>query len=106
MMSPVAKGKVPASTPELDQPISLSRLETATATPKAPVSAAVALSSPLREIIECPAVSVRDEPAFLRADLADALDILGHELLEGIAGEEGVGLRGALDVLLPLGRLL
>src|SRR5688572_9856064 len=106
MMSPVAKGNVPASTPELVQETPFSKLETATAMPKAPVSAAVALSSPLREIIGDWAGSVGNEPAFLRADLAPALDILGYELLEGVAGEESVGLRGALDVLLPLGRLL
>ena len=52
MMRPVTNGKVPVSTPALDQPMPFSTLETATARPKAPVSAAVPVSRPLREITE------------------------------------------------------
>src|SRR5450756_384981 len=37
MMMPTMKGKVPASTPALDQPMPLSRLEMNTAAPKLPV---------------------------------------------------------------------
>src|SRR4051794_26858777 len=50
-MMPVRKGNVPASTPALDQPIPLSRLETTTATPKLPVRIAVASSRARRDII-------------------------------------------------------
>src|SRR3954452_23867552 len=50
-MIPVRNGNVPASTPALDQPIPLSRLETTTATPKLPVRIAVASSRARREII-------------------------------------------------------
>ena len=42
------KGKVPDSTPAADQPMPLSRLDTATATPNAPVSAAVSASPSAR----------------------------------------------------------
>ena len=103
MMSPMMNGKVPDSTPAADQPMPLSRLETATARPNAPVmsrrrrfQAAVARSS-------TPLVSWR-QPAFLGGDLAGALDVLLDELAEGVAGQEGVGLRGALDIFLPFRR--
>src|SRR4051812_11075558 len=51
MMIPVRNGNVPASTPALDQPMPLSRLWTTTATPKLPVSTAVASSRARREIM-------------------------------------------------------
>src|SRR3954469_1467823 len=51
MMMPVRNGNVPASTPALDQPIPLSRLETTTATPKLPVRTAVASSRARRDIM-------------------------------------------------------
>src|SRR3954470_23291969 len=50
MMIPVRNGNVPASTPALDQPMPLSRLETTTATPKPPVRTAVASSRARRDI--------------------------------------------------------
>src|SRR3979411_2215463 len=51
MMRPVMNGKVPASTPALDQPMPFCTLDAATAAPNAPVSVAVAASGPRREIL-------------------------------------------------------
>src|SRR5216683_939178 len=44
MMRPTMNGKVPASTPEADQPIPLPKLETTTTAPNAPVRRPVAVS--------------------------------------------------------------
>ena len=76
MIRPVMNGNVPDSTPALDQPMPLSRLETTTAAPNTPVSAAVAVSSVRRRDHRSSAGSLRHEPALFRADLADALDVL------------------------------
>ncbi len=51
MIVPVMNGKVPNSTPDDDHSMPLSRLDTMTATPNAPVSSAVAASSARRESI-------------------------------------------------------
>src|SRR3979409_594419 len=102
MMRPVMNGKVPASTPALDQPMPFCTLDAATAAPNAPVSWAVAASRPRREIMD--AASVRHQPALVRRDLVDALDILVHEFVERRAAQECVGLRGPLDIFLPLRR--
>src|SRR5919204_5202951 len=104
MMTPVRNGNVPASTPWANQPIPLSMLETTTAAPKVPVRAAVAPSRARRVIID--AAGSIDEPPLLGGDLAYVLDVLLHELLELGSGQKRVGLRGALDVFLPLGRSL
>ena len=98
---------MPDSTPALDQPIPLSRLDTATAAPKAPGQGRRrGLEAPSRDHRRPGRLSSRpaspsSEPTFRQRSMS-SLD----ELLEGIAGQEGVGLRGALDVLLPFGRLL
>src|SRR4051794_17175631 len=104
MISPVRNGKVPDSTPPLDQPIPLSRLDRTTAAPKAPVIAAVSVSRARRDSMA--AGSVADQPALLRRNLADALGILGHVLAEAVAGQEDAALRGLLHIVLPLGRRL
>src|SRR6267143_2672796 len=104
MTRPTMNGKVPDSTPAADQPIPLSRLETTTAAPNAPVSNAVPASRLRPETII--ATLVGDQPTFIRGNFASAFGILGDELAEGIAGKERIGLRGPLDVFLPFRRAL
>src|ERR1700737_1653306 len=99
MMTPTMNGKVPASTPALDQPMPLSKLEIKTAAPNAPVLPAVAVSRLRREIIDPRLVG--DEPAFLGGDVVGPRDVVSDELAERIAGGESVGLRGALAFFLP-----
>src|SRR5260370_23776364 len=106
MMRPITNGNVPDSTPPADQPMPLSRLDTATAAPNAPVSRAVAVSSARRVIISTACFLVADQPALIGGDLVHALDVLGHELVELGAGQEHVGLRRLLDVVLPFRRRL
>src|SRR4030081_956415 len=74
MMRPVMNGKVPASTPALDQPMPFCTLDAATLTGAFGAAVAVAASRPRREIMG--AALVRDQPALVGRDLADALDIL------------------------------
>jgi len=50
MTRPTMNGKVPDSTPAADQPIPLSRLETTTAAPNAPVMSA----APLPDCVQRP----------------------------------------------------
>src|SRR6478735_6125898 len=57
---------------------------------------------PHRSRLEDPSV---DDPALAREDLAALGIILGDEALEGVARQEPVRLRRALDVILPLRRL-
>src|SRR5262249_14672260 len=45
-----------------------------------------------------------DEPSLLGGDLPHVLDVLVHELVKVRSGQKSVGLRGALDVFLPLRR--
>src|ERR1700688_4984373 len=120
MMTPARKGNVPESTPAVDQPMPLSTLETATARPKLPVSAAVETSSTRRDIIDASRrasgrgailvdtapVRSLDQPALLGRHLLQMLEVLLDELVERIAGKECVDLRGFLDVVLPLRRRL
>src|SRR3954468_8433527 len=86
MMRPTTNGKVPASTPAADQPMPLSRLETTTATPNAPVNSAVPASRLRPETII--SVLVGDQPVFIGGNLAGALDVILDELAEGVAGQE------------------
>src|SRR3954453_20168946 len=104
MIRPTMNGKVPASTPAADQPMPLSRLETTTAAPNAPVSSAVAVSRLRREIIAL--VLSGNQPALLGGNLVGALDILLDEFVEGVTGKKRIGLRGLLDVFLPFRRAL
>src|ERR1700682_287980 len=104
MTRPKMNGKVPDSTPAADQPMPLSRLDTTTAAPNAPVSSAVPASRPRPETII--ATLVGDQPTFIRGNFTSAFGILGDELAEGIAGKERIGLRGPLDVFLPFRRAL
>src|SRR6201997_5942552 len=106
-MMPVLKGKVPASTPSEDQPMPLSKLEIATARPNTPVSDAVRISRRRREIIKRSVYLYSlDQPALLGGDLLDMLEVLFDEAVEICAGQEGVDLRGLLDIVLPLRRCL
>ena len=82
----------------------LSRLETTTAAPNAPVTSAVAASRLRPETIG--AALVGDEPALVGSNLVGALDVVLDELAERLAGEERVGLRGPLDIFLPFRRCL
>src|SRR6478735_6408807 len=102
MTRPTMNGKVPDSTPAADQPMPLSRLETTTAAPKAPVMNAVAASRPRPETIV--RTLVGDQPTLIDGNLAGAFDVFLDELAEGIAGQEGVGLRCPLDIFLPFRR--
>src|SRR3954470_24557957 len=95
-------GKVPDSTPAVDQPMPLSRLCTTTAIPNAPVTAAVSVSRARRENIG----ALLDQPALLLGDLVHALAGLGHVVGELLAGEEDLGLRALFDIVLLLGRRL
>src|SRR3954470_6669765 len=104
MTRPTMNGKVPDSTPADDQPMPLSRLETTTAAPNAPVMSAVAASRLRPETID-PAL-VADQPAFVRGNLVGSLDIVLDEFGEGVTGQEGVGLRGPFDIFLPFRRSL
>src|SRR5689334_12979698 len=102
MIRPTMNGKVPASTPAADQPMPLSRLETTTAAPNAPVRIAVAVSRLRRETIV--PILVRNQPALIGRDLAGALDVFLDEPRKGVAGQEGVGLRTLLNVFFPFRR--
>src|SRR6478736_3754340 len=102
MTRPTMNGKVPDSTPAADQPMPLSRLETTTAAPNAPVMSAVAASR-LRPETMIPAL-VGDQPALFDGHLAGTLGVFLDEFVEGIAGQEGVGLRRLLDIVLPFRR--
>src|SRR5579884_3017407 len=86
------------------QPMPLLVLETTTAAPKAPVTAAVVNSIARCEII--PPRRLLHQPSLLRRNLSDPLEIFVDEFLEFIACQEGVGLRSAPDVLFPLRRIL
>src|ERR1700736_3297003 len=99
MTRPTMNGKVPASTPAADHPIPLSRLETTTAAPNAPVRSAVAASRLRPEIII--STLVGDQPTFIGGNLAGAVDVLLDELAECVAGQEGIDLRRPLDIFLP-----
>src|SRR5512144_2470618 len=100
MMIAAMKGNVPDATPRGVQPIPARRLETMIAMPKAPVSAAVTISSVRRLTTR----SAAGEPALLRADLACALQVLLDELLQLRARDELRALLRALDVFLPFRR--
>src|SRR5438034_455363 len=102
MTRPTMNGKVPDSTPAEDQPIPLSRLERATAAPNAPVMSAVADSRLRPETII--ATLVGDQPALVSGNLVGTFDVVLDELAERLAGQEGVGLRGPLDIFLPFRR--
>src|SRR4051812_34596893 len=102
MRRPTMNGKVPDSTPAADQPMPLSRLETTTAAPNAPVMSAVAASRLRPETMI--AALVGDQPTLFDGHLAGAFDVLLDELAEGITGQEGIGLRGPLDIFLPFWR--
>src|SRR5258705_5471519 len=102
MMRPTTNGKVPASTPAADQPMPLSRLETTTAAPNAPVMSPVAASK-LRPETMIPAL-VGDQPTLVGGNLVGAFDVVLDELAERLAGQEGVGLRRPLDIFLPFRR--
>src|SRR6266851_4453759 len=104
MMRPTMNGKVPASTPEADQPIPLPKLETTTAAPNAPVRRAVAVSRLRRETII--RTLVGDQPTLVGGNLVGALDVLLDELVERLAGQESIGLRSPLDIFLPFRRVL
>src|ERR1700748_837493 len=107
MMAPGTNEKVPASTPSEDHPMPLSKLETATARPNAPVSEAVRLSRTRGEHIKRSVhVYSLDEPTLLGGDLLDMLEVLFDEVVEICTGQEGVDLRGLLDIVLPLRRCL
>src|SRR5712672_1983671 len=117
MMTPVRNGNVPASTPPLDHPMPLSMLETTTAKPKLAVSAAVAVSSARRDIIDrsCPNGTHNlqpdlsgslDQPALLARDLLQVAEVFLDEGLEGWTGQERINLRRLLDVILPFRRRL
>src|SRR6185437_3138755 len=99
---PVMKGKVPDSTPAVDQPMPLSRLCTTIAIPNVPVIAAVSASSARRENIDC----LLDQPALLLGNLVHARAVLGHVVGEFLAGQEHLALRALLDIVLPLRRRL
>src|SRR5437660_11712514 len=76
MTRPTMNGKVPDSTPAADQPMPLSRLETTTAAPNAPVMSAVAASRLRPETIIRPLVG--DQPALIRGNLVGSRDgVLG-----------------------------
>src|SRR5882757_2175461 len=102
MTRPTMNGKVPDSTPAADQPMPLSRLETATAAPNVPVMSAVAASRLRPETII--AALVGDQPTLISGNLAGAFEVVLDELAEGITGQESVGLRGPLDIFLPFRR--
>src|ERR1700716_1160716 len=102
MTRPTINGKVPDSTPADDQPMPLSRLETTTAAPNAPVMSAVAASRLRPETIIT--TLVRDQPTLVGGNLVGTLDVVLDELAEGVAGQEGVSLRGPLDIFLPFRR--
>src|SRR6267142_3300020 len=102
MTRPTMNGKVPDSTPAADQPMPLSRLETTTAAPNAPVMSAVAASR-LRPESMIPAL-VGDQPTLVGGNLAGAFDVVLDELAERLTGQEGVGLRRPLDIFLPFRR--
>src|ERR1700710_1437297 len=104
MMRPTTNGKVPASTPATDQPMPLSRLETTTATPNAPVRSAVPASRLRPETII--GVLVGDQPIFVGGNLAGTLDVIPDELAERLAGQERIGLRSPFDIFLPVRRSL
>src|SRR3981189_2395207 len=99
MTRPTMNGKVPDSTPAADQPIPVSRLETTTAAPDAPVMSAVVASRLRPETIV--RTLVGDQPTLIDGNLAGALDVFLDELAEGIAGQERIGLRRPLDIFLP-----
>src|SRR6478609_7256160 len=96
------KGNVPDSTPADDQPMPLSRLCTTIAIPNAPVIAAVSASSARRENMSC----LLDQPALLLGDLVHPFHVLLHVVGERRAGQEHLGLRALLDIVLPLRRRL
>src|SRR5882724_7883211 len=104
MMSPTTNGKVPASTPAADQPMPLSRLETTTAAPNAPVRSAVPASRLRPETII--GTLVGDQPVFFGGNLAGALDVILDEFSERLTGEKRICLRGPLDIVLPFRRRL
>src|SRR5712664_2091764 len=104
MTRPTMNGKVPDSTPAADQPIPLSRLETTTAAPNAPVISAVAASRLRPETII--AALVGDQPTLIGGNLVGARDVVLDEFAERLAGQEGVGLRRPLVILLPFRRAL
>src|SRR3984893_13523583 len=104
MMRPTMNGKVPASTPAADQPMPLSRLETTTAAPNAPVTNAVPASRLRPETIV--RTLVLDQPTFLGGNLLGALDVILDELAERLAGQECIDLRRPLDIFLPFRRVL
>src|SRR5712671_4959531 len=82
MTRPTMNGKVPDSTATADQPMPLSRLETTTAAPNAPVMSAVAASR-LRPETIIPAL-VGDQPALVSGNLVGAFDVVLVELAEGV----------------------
>src|SRR5438445_6091079 len=104
MTRPTMNGKVPDSTPAADQPIPLSKLETTTAAPNAPVISAVAASRLRPETII--AALVGDQPTLIGGNLVGARDVVLDEFAEGFAGQESVGLRSPLDIFLPFRRAL
>src|SRR3954469_22837187 len=100
-MSPEAiAGKVPGPTPRGVQPTPIERLEMRIAAPNAPVSTAVATSSPRRVTIMRRGPLL--DPALLDSDLLRAVDVGVNHLLQVRAGSEVRRLARALDVLLPL----
>src|ERR1700716_3479391 len=80
MIKPTTNGKVPTSTPAADQPMPLSRLETTTATPNAPVRRAVPASRLRPETII--GALIGDQPIFVGGNLAGTLDVILDELAE------------------------
>src|SRR3569833_154539 len=102
MIRPTMNEKIPASTPAKDQPMPLSRLEATTAAPNAPVRIAVAVSKVRRETIV--PILVPNQPALVGRDLVGPLDVILDEAGKCLAGQEGAGLRGLLDVVLPFRR--
>src|SRR3954470_24650794 len=80
MIRPTMNGKVPASTPAADQPIPLSRLETTTGAPNAPVRSAVPASRLRPETIN--RTLVGNKPTLIGSDLVGAFDVLLDELAE------------------------
>src|SRR3954466_3227436 len=101
MSAPAIAGNAPEPGPRAVQPAPMEMLETRIAAPNDPVSAATKTSSARRETM---CASAAREPALFRADLAGALDVGRHELLEVGAGDEHARLLRALQVLLPLRR--
>src|SRR3954469_24862469 len=83
MTRPTVNGKVPDSTPAADQPMPLSRLETTTAAPNAPVMSAVAASRLRPETIA--RTLVGDQPTLIDGNLAGAFDVFLDDLAAGVA---------------------